>query len=316
MQKNEIIIKIKGDASFRTFYRKIKNHSSSIIVKANREKKQNLVIYDAINRILIKNKILAPRLLSEKYNKNFIEIQDFGTNTIFNLLRKKKINLIKCFRQIIDILNRLQLIKDRRVKDFKKNNYRIPKYDKRILIKEASLFNEWYIKKNLNKKYQRVFNKKFKKIISKLCSNLKLKNNVLVHRDFHVSNLMIVKGKIGVIDSQDALIGNKAYDLASLIDDVRFKTSDSQKERIYNYYINNQKRINKNQFKNDFKILSVLRNLKIIGIFTRLAKRDGKKNYLKLIPYAWKLINLRLKKDMIFYELTDLFNQYLKKKIK
>ena len=314
MQKNEIIIKIKGDASFRTFYRKIKNHSSSIIVKANREKKQNLVIYDAINRILIKNKILAPRLLSEKYNKNFIEIQDFGTNTIFNLLRKKKINLTKCFRQIIDTLNRIQLIKDRRVKDFKKNNYRIPKYDKRILIKEASLFNEWYIKKNLNKKYQRVFNKKFKKIISKLCSNLKLKNNVFVHRDFHVSNLMIVKGKIGVIDSQDALIGNKAYDLASLIDDVRFKTSDSQKERIYNYYINNQKRINKNQFKNDFKILSVLRNLKIIGIFTRLAKRDGKKNYLKLIPYAWKLINLRLKKDMIFYELTDLFNQYLKKK--
>ena len=316
MQKNEIIIKIKGDASFRTFYRKIKNHSSSIIVKANREKKQNLVIYDAINRILIKNKILAPRLLSEKYNKNFIEIQDFGTNTIFNLLRKKKINLIKCFRQIIDILNRLQLIKDRRVKDFKKNNYRIPKYDKRILIKEASLFNEWYIKKNLNKKYQRVFNKKFKKIISKLCSNLKLKNNVFVHRDFHVSNLMIVKGKIGVIDSQDALIGNKAYDLASLIDDVRFKTSDTQKKRIYNYYINNQKRINKNQFRNDFKILSVLRNLKIIGIFTRLARRDGKKNYLKLIPYAWKLINLRLKKDMIFYELTDLFNQYLKKKIK
>ena len=316
MQKNEIIIKIKGDASFRTFYRKIKNHSSSIIVKANREKKQNLVIYDAINRILIKNKILAPRLLSEKYNKNFIEIQDFGTNTIFNLLRKKKINLTKCFRQIIDTLNRIQLIKDRRVKDFKKNNYRIPKYDKRILIKEASLFNEWYIKKNLNKKYQRVFNKKFKKIISKLCSNLKLKNNVLVHRDFHVSNLMIVKGKIGVIDSQDALIGNKAYDLASLIDDVRFKTSDTQKKRIYNYYINNQKRINKNQFKNDFKILSVLRNLKIIGIFTRLAKRDGKKNYLKLIPYAWKLINLRLKKDMIFYELTDLFNQYLKKKIK
>ena len=316
MQKNEIIIKIKGDASFRTFYRKIKNHSSSIIVKANREKKQNLVIYDAINRILIKNKILAPRLLSEKYNKNFIEIQDFGTNTIFNLLRKKKINLTKCFRQIIDTLNRIQLIKDRRVKDFKKNNYKIPKYDKRILIKEASLFNEWYIKKNLNKKYQRVFNKKFKKIISKLCSNLKLKNNVLVHRDFHVSNLMIVKGKIGVIDSQDALIGNKAYDLASLIDDVRFKTSDSQKERIYNYYINNQKRINKNQFKNDFKILSVLRNLKIIGIFTRLAERDGKKNYLKLIPYAWKLINLRLKKDMIFYELTDLFNQYLKKKIK
>ena len=54
---------------------------------------------------------------------------------------------------------------------------------------------------------------------------MRLKNNIFVHRDFHVSNLMMVKGEIGVIDTQDALIGNKAYDVASLIDDVRFKTS-------------------------------------------------------------------------------------------
>jgi aminoglycoside/choline kinase family phosphotransferase len=65
-----------------------------------------------------------------------------------------------------------------------------------------------------------------------LIKNLKLKNNTFVHRDFHVSNLMLVKNKIGVIDSQDALIGNKAYDLASLIDDVRFKTSNFIKKKI------------------------------------------------------------------------------------
>ena len=60
-------------------------------------------------------------------------------------------------------------------------------------------------------------------VIQRLTRDLKLKNDVFVHRDFHVSNLMWVKNQIGVIDSQDALIGNKAYDLASLIDDVRFK---------------------------------------------------------------------------------------------
>ena len=60
---------------------------------------------------------------------------------------------------------------------------------------------------------------------------------------------------------------------------------------IYQSYFNlNKKKINKIKFKNDFEILSVLRNLKIIGIFTRLAIRDKKKKYLKLIPYAWKLI--------------------------
>ena len=102
--------------------------------------------------------------------------------------------------------------------------------------------------------------------------HLQSKEKVFVHRDFHVSNLMKFKNKIGVIDSQDALIGNKAYDLASLIDDVRFKTDKIFKDKIYRYYLKlNKKRVNKATLLNDFEILSILRNMKIIGIFTRLA---------------------------------------------
>ena len=144
---------------------------------------------------------------------------------------------------------------------------------------------------------------------------MKLKNNVFVHRDFHVSNLMLVKNQIGVIDSQDALIGNRAYDLASLIDDVRFKTSKSFKKKIFNFYLKKQKKLNIKKFKNDFEILSILRNLKIIGIFTRLAVRDGKKNYLKLIPYTWKLISLRINENEVFKDLKNLLNKNLKKKL-
>ena len=99
---------------------------------------------------------------------------------------------------------------------------------------------------------------------------------------------MLVNDKIGVIDSQDALIGNRAYDLASLIDDVRLRTSRSLKDKVYRHYILKQKKLDRNKFKNDFEILSILRNLKIIGIFTRLAVRDKNKKYLRLIPYAWK----------------------------
>ena len=144
---------------------------------------------------------------------------------------------------------------------------------------------------------------------------MKLKNNFFVHRDFHVSNLMLVNNQIGVIDSQDALIGNKAYDLASLIDDVRFKSSNSLKKKIYNFYLKSQKKSDKNLIKNDFEILSVLRNLKIIGIFTRLAVRDRKKKYLKLIPYAWKLIDMRTNNNKVFLDLRNLLNQSFKKKI-
>ena len=140
-------------------------------------------------------------------------------------------------------------------------------------------------------------------------SKIKLKNNIFVHRDFHASNLMKYKNKIATIDTQDALIGNRAYDLASLIDDVRFKTTEQFKDKIYDYYLNlNKKNINKNDFKNDFEILSILRNLKIIGIFTRLAIRDKKKKYLKLISYAWELIELRMKKNTVFNELKKLLD--------
>ena len=71
----------------------------------------------------------------------------------------------------------------------------------------------------------------------------------------------------------------------------------------------------KNKFKNDFEILSVLRNLKIIGIFTRLFLRDGKKKYIKLIPYTWELINMRIKENEIFFDLKRLLSQNFGKKL-
>ena len=68
---------------------------------------------------------------------------------------------------------------------------------------------------------------------------------------------MIMGKKIGVIDSQDALIGNRAYDLASLIDDVRFKTSNVFKKKIFNFYLKKQRKLNVHEFRNDFEILSI-----------------------------------------------------------
>ena len=177
------------------------------------------------------------------------------------------------------------------------------------------MFCDWYVKKNLSKSKSSKFIKEFKKIVRQLISNLKLKNNFFVHRDFHVSNLMLVNNQIGLIDSQDALIGNRAYDLASLIDDVRLKTSKSFKKKVFNFYIKKQKKLDLYKFKNDFDTLSILRNLKIIGIFTRLAIRDGKKNYLKMIPYAWKLIRMRISKEEQFHDLKKLLNQNFKRKL-
>ncbi len=308
--------KIKGDASFRSFYRKKNRKKTSVIVIAKKEKKKNLLIYDAINKLLIKNGIRAPKLLNHNYHENYIEIEDFGKFTIHSILKNKK-NKLQTFKKIILLLNKIQKIKSNKVKNFNNKNYKLPIYSNKLIAEESKLFLKWYIPNIFKKKKVSTLSKKLKTKINLLLLRLKLKNNTFVHRDFHVSNMMKLKKKMGILDSQDAVYGNKAYDLASLIDDVRLKTSLNLKNSIYNYYVSlNKQKINENYFRNDFEILSVLRNLKVIGIFTRLAVRDDKKSYLKLIPYTWKLIENRINNNLIFADLKNYLDANFPKKIR
>ena len=306
------LIKLSGDASFRKFYRSDK----SVIVFCQKEKKSNLLIYDAINKVLIKNKIKAPKLLKQNYKKNFLEIEDLGDVSIYKKLKNKKIKKLKYYKKIIFLLYKLQKIKTKKIKTFNNTNYTIPKYSNNKLFKESKLFLDWYIKKVIKKENQKMIKNKLENIIKILLKKIKNKNNIFVHRDFHVSNLMEYRKKIALIDNQDALYGNSAYDLASLIDDVRIKTSNSLKEKIFKYFLNKNKFINKKDFKNDFDILSVLRNIKIIGIFTRLSSRDKKYYYLKLIPNAWKLIEYRINNNAVFKDLKLLLDKNFSKKIR
>ena len=301
------IVELSGDASHRKFYRDKKNNS--IIVYAKKEKRKNLLIYAAINELLNKNKILTPRLISEKYKKNYIIIEDLGDYTGLKKFKNYKIdNYIKLF----EILKKLKLVRKRTINTFLKTNYTIKNYSNNELLREAKLFSDWYMPKIIKKKLS-LSKKLYIKIIKKLILSLKLKKKVFVHRDFHISNIMIKKNKIYLIDSQDAVFGNEAYDLASLIDDVRIKIKLKNREKIYEKFISKQKKINPEKLRNDFEILSVLRNLKIIGIFTRLSKRDKKHKYLKLIPYAWKMIDERRKHNTRFEELNNFLSIYFQK---
>ena len=129
---------------------------------------------------------------------------------------------------------------------------------------------------------------------------------------------MKVGKRIGVIDSQDALIGNPAYDLVSLIDDVRIKTSTKLKKQIYSYYLKKTSKIhrkNSEKFFQDFNILSVQRSLKIIGIFSRLFKRDKKNRYFKYIPYTWQLLEMRMNSEF-FSELKKILDFSVPKKFR
>ena len=312
------IISITEDASFRKFYRFILNKNSKIIVFAQKEKYKNLVAYTAINKFLRENKILTPKLLAHNYPKGIIVIEDFGNITFHKVLLRKKKKLVT-YQRLVDLLLKIQKIKPRsKIKNIIGKSHIINKYSNKYLHKESDLFFEWYLPLFLSKKKVLHIKKKTKKILSKLYHSLNFSNSYFVHRDYHVQNLMKVGTKIGVIDSQDALIGNPAYDLVSLIDDVRIKTSKKLKNQIYDYYLKKTSkiyRVNSKKFLEDFNILSVQRSLKIIGIFSRLFRRDKKNKYLKLIPYTWKLLEMRMS-SKTFSELKKILDRNINKKIR
>ena len=303
--------KISGDASFREFYRLRKNKNTSIIVSAKKDKFKNLAVYAVVNNILNANKINAPKLLSNHYKNNMIEISDLGEKSFYDHIVSKK-NKLKDYKSLIKLLIKIQKIKIKKVYKLDKFKIKIPKYTLSNLHKESDLFFDWYLKYFLKSKKISMIKKQLRTELNTVYKKLIYRNDTFVHRDFHVSNIMMNKNKLGLIDSQDAIIGNPLYDIASLIDDVRIKLPGKLQNDLLNFYHKNSKfkkeKIEK--LKNDFDILSVQRNLKILGIFVRLFKRDNKDNYLKFLPYTWLLIEKRLE-NPAFKNLKILFYKYL-----
>ena len=173
---------ISGDASFRKFYR----YQNTIIVTSKKETRKNLLIYDAINKILIKNKIKAPKLICQNYKFKNIQIEDFGNSTVYREIKKNDKKKIIYYKNIIKLLNLIQKIKTKKTKTFLGSTYNVPKYSKKILLNEAKLFLDWYVPKKIKKKNQSLLKKKLIFVFKNLINKIKLSNNTFVHRDFHV----------------------------------------------------------------------------------------------------------------------------------
>ena len=114
----------------------------------------------------------------------------------------------------------------------------------------------------------------------------------MVLRDYHAENLLWLpdregQARVGVIDFQDGLIGSPAYDLVSLLEDARRDVDPELAIAMIGHYVFNAEQrgeFNRDQFLADYAILALQRNAKILGIFARLASRDGKARYLDFLP--------------------------------
>jgi len=304
--KNFFITKIAGDASFRSYYRIFQDNKTFVLMFAPPEF-EDVKPFIKIADLLIENNLNAPKILSKDLENGFLLLQDFGDDTFSKYLLKNPTHELEIYQTAIDSLLKIQKIDCQKID--------IKKYNIATLYREVSLFIDWYLPlKDFTISTNQI--KFYKSSWIDLFDKLSKHEGVLVMRDFHADNLMILNNpqndsNVGLLDFQDALIGSFAYDLVSLIEDARRDIDPQNSKKIFDYFISNCK-YNLNEFNVDFEILSLQRNIKILGIFARLFLRDKKQQYLNYLPRVENFVKKRLlQTQLINQDFKDFLLNYL-----
>ena len=297
------IKKVAGDASFRSYYRVFFQEKTFILMFAP-PSHEDVAPFIKIDEILVNNGFRAPKILAKNIDLGFILLEDFGDETYSKALQKNIAEEYFLYEKACDALIEIQKIPLK--------NIDILHYNHATLFREVMLFIDWYLPwKNHKISLQQIQDYKFYWI--ELFDKLSKKNQALVLRDFHADNLMVLSNQngfeaVGLLDFQDALIGSCAYDLLSLLEDARRDVDEKNKQKLFDYFIS-KANYNREDFLVDYEIISLQRNIKILGIFARLHLRDGKNQYINFIPRVKDFVERRLDKTNL---ISPQFKNFLK----
>ena len=278
---------LAGDASFRRYYR-LKDAERSAVLMDAPPPQEDVGPYVTVAEILQRLGLSAPHIHAQDRNRGFLLIEDFGDDTYTRLLAAGA-DEVALYALAIDTLVALQ----RRVAA--EGLPDLPAYDDARLLGEAALLTDWYAPAILGKPLAAAAREAYLALWRKILPDAALPGPTLVLRDYHVDNLMLLRDRPGVracglLDFQDAVCGPAAYDLVSLLKDARRDVPAALRAPMTERYLAAFPGIDRAAFDRSATILATQRNCKIIGIFTRLWRRDGKPGYLRHIPRVWRLI--------------------------
>lgn len=262
----------------------------------------NLHAFTTLSKALREAGLSAPEVYAADAGAGFALLEDLGDDLFARVAGR--IEEESLYRAAIDALAALHASG---AEPPRADAYAMLDYDALALEAEAALLIEWYwpLKKGAPAPESLVteYLSLWRAILGGLSAP-----HVYVLRDYHAENLLWLpdrKGveRVGVIDFQDALFGNAAYDLVSLLEDARRDVDPALAERMIAYYMNfGGPEFDAGGFRRDYAILAAQRNAKILGIFARLAKRDMKPRYLDLLPR----VEAHFRRDLARAELAPL----------
>lgn len=289
--------KLKADASHRR-YRRLKKGEKSFIVMDAPPEKESTKEFIQMSQFLIASGFSAPEVIEHDQENGFLLLEDFGCYQVSTILAQKMFedaSEMEVYTKAMDVLIKLHKMQ---APSFLAN------YDDQSMIKETTLFIEWYVSVINDAKLPRVMNEEYQKIVNYSLKLTKIFPKTTVLRDYHADNLMWLperfgQQKIGLLDFQDAVLGSPIYDIVSLLEDARRDVSEEVVNAMISKYLKAFPQYNYKDFMTCYSILGAQRNLKIIGIFSRQSSKNKNPYYLSLLPRVWGHLNRDLKHPLL-----------------
>lgn len=274
------IAPLAGDASFRRYFRVTSGVQQAILMDAPPPQEDPLP-FISIARWLGEQGFAAPAILASDLKAGLVLIEDFGDERMREAVDAAPERAMALYGSAVDTLVALH----------SRAHGPLRRYDRAELQREAAVLSDWYcpaVGLSVDVQgYHDAWDAVFQLALTDA--------TVMVLRDYHAENLMLIGGgrTLGLLDFQDALAGHPAYDLVSLLQDARRDVEPEIEVAMLARY-----RAATGvgaAFDAAYHVLGAQRNAKIIGIFTRLWKRDGKPRYPALCPRVWRYLEADLR---------------------
>jgi N-acetylmuramate 1-kinase len=267
-----------GDASFRKYWRIVRGNESLVLMDAP-PPQENIVPFINICALLAKANCRVPALFAHDIAQGFLLLEDIGDASFTAFLCAQPAQEQTLYFAAVQALATLQR---------QAETAPLAPYDQAVYLREVALFADWFLPQIYDAPHARALKNEWMQLFEAVLQAVPLQQNVLVHRDYHADNLFWLANtnSVAMLDFQDALCGDAAYDLVSLLEDARRDVPAIVVQQSYDFFVK-ETAANADDFAARYALLGAQRNAKIIGIFVRLAVRDNKPHYLQYLPRVW-----------------------------
>jgi aminoglycoside/choline kinase family phosphotransferase len=278
---------LAADASFRR-YERVTHHDAIAVLMDAPPPWEDVQPFMNITRQLADFGLSVPHILAADRDAGFLLLEDLGDASFTRLLKSHPARELETYAMATQALVAMA---KQSVAHATHLSATLKPYDGAIYLREAALLVEWFMPQVVGMEKAQALRAEYLDIWRGILAATPLQRNCLVHRDYHADNLFWLANRtghaaVGMLDYQDALLGDAAYDLASLLEDARRDVGAVTVESCMAEYVRALGE-DADLFATRYAVLAAQRNAKIIGIFMRLCVRDGKAHYLDYLPRVW-----------------------------